>query len=276
MSCALDIDDIVAEMAKDWTIGPIAGLPADQVAGVLTAVIKTVEQDSYVATTAKGLGSYGLSLADLQLTGIVKCGFDFDADILVALSDPSIFTGKKGVNSVIDLTGPTPTSCESVTAELERKRAEGLQQSLMHDVIVRNMNSLSAQGYVTDDQSDQELANLAGQSSKFAPFEVIGNILGTVGDVLSYAADSLGALAALGALIAVVKNADILGKLKGFGAQIASIPELLTNTISMADTDAGADSIVGSSKIASIASGVGDTLFDAGKGLASEYIGKYI
>ena len=86
----------------------------------------------------------------------------------------------------------------------------------------------------------------------------------------------MGALAAAGALIALIKNADILGKLKGFGAQIASIPELLTNTISMADTDAGADSIVGSSKIASIASSAGDTLLDAGKGLASEYIGKYI
>ena len=272
MSCELDIDDIVAEMAKLGNIKPVWGLPTDQVAGVLAAVVTTVDQDSYVVSTSKGLGSYGLSLADLQLTGVVKCGFDFDEDILVALSDPSIFTGKNSVNNVIDLTGPGPADCESVIADLKRKEAAGLQQQLMNEVIIANMNSLAAQGYVTGDQSDQELASLAGQSAKFAPFEVIGNILGTVGDVLSYAADALGALAALGALIALIKNADILGNLKGFGAQLASIPELLTNTINMADTDAGADSIVGSSRIASIASSTGDVI----AGAAGEYLGNYI
>lgn len=272
MSCELDIDDIVVEMAKQGNITVIAELPVEQVAGVLTAVVKTVDQASDVISTAKGLGSYGLSLGNLQLTGVVKCGFDFDQDIITALSDASIFTGKHGVHTVEDLTGPSPTSCETTADKIARERAEGLQQSLMVEVITSGMNDLQMQGGYAADSTDQERASLAGQSSKFSPFEILGNIAGTIGDVLGAAMDSLGALAAVAALIAVIKNADILGKLKGFGAKIASIPELLTDTVDMADTDADADSIVGSSRIASINGGDVNTVPDTG----NKYSGKYI
>ena len=263
-------------MAKQGNVTGFGGLTPVQVTGVLTAIIKTVNQPSNVVTADKGVGSYGLSLADLQLTGVVKCGFDFDQDLLVVLADPSVFTGKHAVNKIEDLLGPTPTDCESVLARIERERAERLQQELMNEVMASNINSLTATGNLASDADASEVAALAAQSTKFSPFELLGNALGTIGDVLGFAIDSLGALAALGALIAVVKNADILGKLKGFGADTASVPEQSTDTIDTADTDAGADSIVGSSRIASLAGKAGTAVAGAATNAAEKYIGKYI
>ena len=80
MSCEIDIKDIVNEMALPGTIVPVQGLPANQVAGVLAAVKTTVDQDCDVISD-KGLGCYGLSLSDLQVTGVIKCGFAYSADI---------------------------------------------------------------------------------------------------------------------------------------------------------------------------------------------------
>lgn len=251
MSCALDINDIVDEMKK----GPvtIAGLPDIQASGVLTAVMKTVDQD-VDAIGDKGLGAYGLSIADLQLTGIVKCGIDPTEVITEALADPSVFTGKYGVESVNDLLPRAATSpCSEAAALAERQRKAALQQRLMNDKINANMASLQAQG--VEGTTDQETATLAGQSAKFSPFDIIANLADKAGDLLGSAIDALGVLAAAAALIAAVKNADILGKLKGFGASIASLPDLATNTLSdaLSSVNDGVDSIVGSSRIPSAA-----------------------
>jgi len=250
MSCILDIDDIVEEMLIG-PVTPIAGLPEIQVAGVLTAVRKTVDQPSTTISN-KGLGAYGLSIADLQLTGIVKCGVDPEQLIEDILADPSVFTGKDNVTEVADLIGSPEEACESVADRLAREQAAALQQKLMNAAIIANMDSLKLQGVTGE--TDQETATLAGQSSKFSPFEIIANIAGTIGDIAGAAMDAIGILAAAAALIAVVKNADILGKLKGFGKQVASLPELATDTLTSAlgSVNGGLDSIIGSTRIPSV------------------------
>jgi hypothetical protein len=123
----------------------------------------------------------------------------------------------------------------------------------MNNVIAKKMTDLVNMGVLTGDETDQEIANLAGQVSKFSVFDVLANTLDKLGDIVSAAMDALGALAAAAALIAVIKNADILGKLKGFGAAIASLPNLAFDTVDTADVDAGVDDIIGSARIPSIA-----------------------
>ena len=260
MSCLLDIPDLVDEMLIG-PIDPIAGLPAIQVGGVLAAVRKTVDQDS-TAITDKGLGAYGLSIADLQVTGIVKCGVDPAQLIEDILADPSVFTGKDNITSSDDLTGPEELPCDTIAAKLARDRAKALQQQLMAAAIAAKMANLRLQG--VEGETDQEIATLAGQSSKFSPFDIIANIAGLAGDILGAAIDALGLIAAAGALIAAVKNVDILGKLKGFGAKIASLPELATDTLAsaMSAVNSGVDSIIGSSKIPS----AGDPTVSASSG----------
>ena len=231
MSCNLDIKDIANEMKKG-TIDPRFGLSASQMAGVLTAVVVTVDQD-VDAISAKGLGAYGLSALNLQSTGVVKCGVDPTQAIADILADPSVFTGRYGVNSSDDLLN------------------EALQQQLMTNVITSTMNDLAAQGAITCGETD--MAELAGQASEFSSTDIIANIAGNVSDLLGSAMDALGALAVAGALIGAVKDADILGKLSGFGSEIASMPDLSIGTIDTSALDAGFDSIVGSARIASAA-----------------------
>lgn len=262
MSCLLDIPDLVEEMLIG-TVVEIAGLPEIQVAGVLAAVRKTVDQDAD-AITDKGLGLYGLSVEDLQLTGIVKCGVDPEQLINDILEDPSVFTGKDNVTSSLDLTGPEEFPCDTVAAKLARDRAKALQQKLMMEVMAAKMANLALQGVTGVD--DQETATYIGQSSKFSPFDIIANIAGTIGDVAGSVIVALGLIAAAGALIGALKNADILGKLKGFGKKIASLPELATDTLAsaMSAVNSGVDSIIGSSKIPS----AGDPTITANAGAA--------
>ena len=226
MSCELDIKDIVDEYLIPGNIRPDRTLPVEQVAGVLTGIRKNVDQDQYTISS-KGVGLYGLGLDDLQLTCVVKQGLNFSTDLSVALADNSIYTGKYNIKNVDDLLND-----------------EGLQRTIANVSMISKMESLRAQGLITGNETDEELAKLAALAAKYSPSNIKDYLLGKADDLLTTAMDALAVLAVTGAVISAIKNADILGKLKGFGKQIASLPDLALNTINTADIDAAANEIL--------------------------------
>lgn len=254
MSCELDTADLANEWTVPGTITAVPNLSSDQTVGVLAALSKSTNQAADVITE-KGLGRYGLQLRDLQLTGIVKRCIRSDDDTITILNDASVFTGKDAVSNVNDLLGN-----------------EGLQQRIMIETITANMNTLTQEGVITGDESDEDTAAISGVAGKYTTEEVKSNFLSDLKDkfdgFLDPLMDGLGQLAALGALIAVVKNADILGKIKGIGEAVVSLPELASDTLDTLSLNLGVDGIIGSTKIPS----AGDATKSAGaaiKGAAS-------
>jgi len=259
MPCVIDITDIVDEQAIGSIVG-VAGLSVDQTSGILAGLSRAMDQDAGVVSI-KGLGRYGLFLSDLQVAGVIKnciaatvnsamVPSEYDpvtglpclvstTEYLAMLSDPSVFTGKDGVNKVADLLGN-----------------ERIQQEIINTVITKKMVEMVTIGIITGNETDEELSFLAGLAAKFGLADISAKLSGVfdgVGNVLGVAMDSLGAIAALGALVATIKGMDILGKIKGFAGLSISEPEQAVDTIDQESTHAGADSIVGSSKIQSAA-----------------------
>ena len=258
MSCKLDLNDIVYTQALAGTISTVDGLTEDQMSGVLAALSSSVNQDADEIACA-GLGSFGLFLSDLQLTGIIKKGLAASDDpaliptivnpdtgilcladpeaYIAFLSDASIFTGKDGVFSVDDLLSN-----------------EALQRTLSNSVITRNMSALEARGALTGDEDYETLAELAGLSAKYPESSIMDKINGFFDDLsagFEIGMQVLGAFAIFGAVLATVKGLDLLGKLSGWWGAIISLPDEATDTIEQADTNAGVDSIVGSNRIQS-------------------------
>jgi len=125
------------------------------------------------------------------------------------------------------------------------------------------MCDMRSQGVITGLESVSELAALAGMAAKFSISDIKGKLAGTISDLLNSAMDKLGGLAAFGAVLAVAKQADILGKLKGLGRAVVSLPELAADTIDTADIFDNVDKLIGSVRIpkaSDIAAGVTDSL----------------
>jgi len=236
MSCVVEIKDVVEVLSADGTINAVPNLSIDETAGILAGLAKDTEQASNVITV-DGLGSYGLTLQDLQQTGVVKKGLNVSyspLDLAAVLADPSVFTGKYGVTSVDDLLNN-----------------EELQRELINKVMVTNVCDLRFQGVITGNETAAELAALAGMAAKFSPANIKAKLLGTVSDALNSAMDKIGNIAKFGAVLTVIKSADILGKLKGIGAATVKLPDLAIGTIDTANIDAGVDKLVGSLRIQS-------------------------
>jgi len=280
MSCVLDINDIVIEMAIG-PVTPIAGLSKEESAAVLTAVRVAVDQPCDVVTS-RGVGCYGLQVSDLQAIGVVKKGFEITNEMLEC---DSTFTGKNGVFTLAEITANNK-----------------FQQQMMNDLIIANMANLQAQGIITGEETNEELAGLAGLAAKYLPSQIkdLLDAVGSIADAIvkglallgaGFALVSLGlaaldaaeamalaALAAGGALLASIKNADILGKLKGFGETIAGLPELASNTIDSFTIDAEVDKLVGVPQVPSISDATGaasSAAASAGFGLPSIDPGDY-
>jgi len=241
MSCAIEIRDLVLEIGKPGILIEVPGLTTDETAGVLTAILKTVDQASNVISV-NGLGTYGLSIADLQLIGVVKKGLSLasDADALEGiLSDPSVFSGQYDVNDVDDILNN-----------------EGLQRELINNVMIKNVNDLRLQGLLKGIEIAAILAGIAALAAKFSIADIkqhFANLLSGVTNLLDSVMSELSDLASYAALMVATLSADLLSKLKGIGASVVSLPVLEVGTIEIPDINANVDAIVGSQKIQSVA-----------------------
>ena len=259
MACTVEIQDIAETWNRVGILPEVPGLDTERVVAILTALRKEVNQSSDVVTS-KGVGTYGLQLYDLQLTCMVKNGISTVSSLQEILADPSVFTGKDGVNAIADLLSN-----------------ENLQAELMAEVMKQNMNTLIDQGVITGNENEASLATVAAVSAKYTPVEVKANIQtqapdnfdATTDSIFSYsdsAMDLLGLAGKIAMLAAVLRTVDVSGLLKGIGGAVVSLPTLATDTIDQAATNLEANKIVGSKLIPSIGD-VTQSAGDAASGL---------
>lgn len=238
MSCVLEVNDLANVWTDAGIIAPVTNLSLDQTVGILAALEKNVNQASTAITDLKGLGTYGLLLRDLQQTGVVKKGIAATGTLETILSDTSIYTGKYGVNTIDNLLGN-----------------KGLQLDLITEVMNKNLETLRFQGTLTGNETDEVTAAVAGTAAKYSIDEIKTNLVtDTLGNITGFLDDNmdiLAKLAAFGAVLAIIKNADILGKIKGIAGAVVSLPELATDTIDDLDLRGEYDKFVGSKKIPS-------------------------
>lgn len=149
----------VANFAKqDTALGPIAGLNTSQVTGVLAQQTNLVSQAASVMTDTKGVGSYGLSLDQLERAGYVKPGISQVAAAAgsaatTVLSSAKAFTGKDGITSIDTLLSNGPKQA-AIQQDLMTKGLADLSAStgLKVDALPSNLQaglSLSAASSVS-------------------------------------------------------------------------------------------------------------------------------
>ena len=116
------------------SIGP---LNSSQVQGLLAQIVNFVNQPVDIMTNDVGVGQFGLTCPQLEMSGYVKPGtyrqFIFDPSPLVdVLSAPGIWTGKNGINSAQDFLN-NPAS----------------QNDAMSTLMTQSYNSLTSTGTIT-------------------------------------------------------------------------------------------------------------------------------
>ena len=99
---ALDIKDLAKE-GLSGNIDSVGSLSKEQMVGVLAQQKQTINQSADTIDNTKGIGVYGLTLADLQLIGIIKKGIAITT-VTDTVKDGSIFTGVQDVYSINDIT----------------------------------------------------------------------------------------------------------------------------------------------------------------------------
>lgn len=224
---ALEIKDLVSE-GRTGNIDAVGGLTKNETIGLLAAMKKTVNQTPDTVSTT--LGSYGLSLSNLQDTGIVKKGIAGTGSLSTVLADPSVFTGKKSVNSLSDLTSN-----------------EAVQKEIMQDVLQKNSVTLKQQGTITGTETSAILAGLI-----------------TTGTPLSGSPD-----AAFGVTLASTKASSLLTKVVGIGGGATSAVKSAVDTVKTAIVDQGVDAFIGSNKVPKVSKTVTTDTAKATKTLGS-------
>lgn len=140
--------------------GALAGLgpmSIPEVNGVLAQAKNLVGQASSVLSNAKGLGSFGLSVGQLETAGYVKpgtkallaAGSSTFSDIV---KSPAAWTGKDGIKSATDLLANAPK-----------------QSQIQQDLMAKGVAGLAAVGIPVKNLSSQGLAGMALNAAKDLP-----------------------------------------------------------------------------------------------------------
>jgi hypothetical protein len=148
----------IADFAKETpALVPIGSMNTGVVTGVLAQAKNLVGQAANVITNEKGLGSFGLSVEQLEKVGIVKPGVSKllaggAASITSLLKSPAVFTGKDGIKSAEDLLN-NPAK----------------QAAIQQDLMSQGINGLKELGVPTNLLSPQGLAGTALNAAKSIP-----------------------------------------------------------------------------------------------------------
>jgi hypothetical protein len=130
--------NIAAITGTGFTAPAIGSLTAAQVQALMAQVSNTVGQPATTATNNKGIGQYGLSCQQLEMSGFVKPGTwqqflqNGSSTLVDVLSAPGIWTGKDGIYSLTDF--------------LNNLNAQNDAQAILMN---NGYNSLQAAGVIT-------------------------------------------------------------------------------------------------------------------------------
>ena len=147
----IDQADIASITSTGFTPPAIGSLTSNQTQALMAQVANTVDQPATVITNEKGVGQYGLSCQQLEMSGYVKPGTwqqflkSGSNNLVDVLKAPGIWTGKDGINTADQfLINPT---------------AQNTAQSTL---MVNGYDSLQATGVITTPAA-QSIAAVNGQ-----------------------------------------------------------------------------------------------------------------
>ena len=174
---AITTSDFVNTKTIAQTIGTVT---SPQVQGLVATVAASVNQSSNVITNVKGLGTYGLTADQLQISGLIKPGIadqvkQDPANAVSILSSPISWTGKQGA-----------TDINAILNDV------GLQTSTQQDLMTNSFNQLKQVGTINGTEAASTVGPLVNAATKFgvadatawltnkAPAAVVGGISGLI------------------------------------------------------------------------------------------------
>lgn len=152
---ALPVNPVTAsDIAAQKPGEPVGTLDAEQVRGLLAQRAKSVGQDLSAVSADKGVGKYGLSLAQLEQAGYVKPGTSnllaTGASLATILNNPASWTGKDNIENF--------NSFATNAA---------VQQTAQQQVFGQAYNALQAQGLIPPNILPQDLGAVLNTAASF-------------------------------------------------------------------------------------------------------------
>jgi hypothetical protein len=149
---AITTSDFVNTRTAAQTIGSIG---STQIQGLVAQTAASVNQATDVITNSKGLGQFGLSADQLQLSGLIKPGLaeqiNLDPSKFTSiLSSPTSWTGKLGATDISFVLG-----------------SSSLQTSVQQGLMSTNFDQLKQLGTITGLESATQLGPLVNVATKF-------------------------------------------------------------------------------------------------------------
>lgn len=211
-------------------IGPMS-IP--EVNGVLAQAKNLVGQASGVLSNAKGLGSFGFDVGQLETAGFVKPGTKAlmaaaSSTFADVVKSPAVWTGKDGVKSATDLLGSV-----------------GKQSKIQQDLMTKGVAALGAVGIPVANLSSQGIAGMALNAAKSIPgAEAFAKGLPIPGDAAGALTAAFSGAVRDGAFAVNLVNTKIPTVFKE-----QDIPEPKNDTVNRATLDAAASRVAGDPKI---------------------------
>jgi|694.fasta_scaffold02880_3 hypothetical protein len=211
-------------------IGPMG---VAEVNGVLAQAKNLVAQDAAAISNDKGLGTFGLDLAQLEAAGYVKPGTRALAEkgaslFSTVIKSPAAWTGKDGIKSATDLLS-NPSK----------------QSLIQQDLMTKGVADLAAVGVPVQNLSSQGIAGMALNAAKDLPSaEAFAKGLPIPGDATGQVQAAFSSAVRDGAFAVNLVNTKIP---TAFKQQDIPVPQV--DTVNRATVDAASTRVVGDEKV---------------------------
>jgi len=226
-----DFSKIAGGLASLGAVAPIGPMSIPEVNGVLAQAKNLVGQGFDSISNSKGLGGFGLDVAQLETAGYVKPGSraKFDAASFADLiKSPAIWTGKDGIKSATDLLANAPKQSQ-------------IQQGLM----AKGVAAMGAVGIPVQNLSSQGIAGMALNAAKSLPgAEAFAKGLPIPGDATGAVQAAFSSAVRDGAFAVNLVNTKIP---TAFKQQDTPMPA--ADTVSRATVDAATTRVLGDAKV---------------------------
>ena len=228
-----DFTKVASGINADGAINAIGPMSIPEVNGVLAQAKNLTGQAADAISNNKGLGSFGLSLGQLETAGYVKPGTRALAEKGASLfasvvKSPAIWTGKDGIKSATDLLGNA-----------------GKQSQIQQDLMTKGVAGLGAVGVPIQNLSSQGIAGMSLNAAKDLPSaEAFAKGLPIPGDATGTVQAAFSSAVRDGAFAVNLVNTKIP---TAFKQQDIPVPKI--DTVNRATLDAASTRVVGDDKI---------------------------
>ncbi len=260
-----DFTKITAGLTSGAAVSSIGPMSVPEVNGVLAQAKNLVSQPASKLSNSKGLGSFGLSIGQLETAGYVKPGtralLESGSNLFSDIAkSPAVWTGKDGIKSATDLL-----------------KNPGKQSLIQQDLMTKGVAGLGAVGIPVKNLSSQGIAGMALNAAKDLPSaEAFAKGLPIPGDATGSVQAAFGSAVRDGAFAVNLVDTKVP---TAFKQQETPVPA--SDTVSRGTVDAASNRVVGNDKVPPPNYGPKDTVENQADGEAYvnksiELINKYI